>query len=377
MIELTLDILTRLQTPCYVYDVALVESAHRSLERALGTGVVLSLKANSEPELCRRSAHVFRSGVEVASLKELELARRLYRLPIYVNTPSLDSELCGAGIAAQATVVLDNLEQCDVLLASRSDAPFPPVFLRLNAAELSALGGRGVAQPADHFGMDLTTALTAADRLRQSGVRICGIHAFRGSNSWPPPEAYAIGAARAVKVLEATLGYELRFLNLGGGFPSHELGDRQVSEYRDQLRTHLSDRSVLHEAGRGIFAHAGAFVVRALAFKTVAGRSYIVCDGGLPQNFLLCQTERALKQPAIPRHYFMGPRSGVVDGAVDLVGPSCNRSDRIGQIPRGSPVPQPGDWYVFDKCGAYNAVYSPSLFLGMRPATVHVMDSRC
>src|ERR1035438_5539562 len=79
-------------TPGYIYSAEQVGENYKDLKEALGTPLVVSLKANHCPELLARVASYFDDGCEIASLGELRL-RAGSRQKVYINTPAYTTKL--------------------------------------------------------------------------------------------------------------------------------------------------------------------------------------------------------------------------------------------------------------------------------------------
>lgn len=373
---LTLDsaIVEGLKTPCYVYEPNVAVSDYQRLRNSLGTGLIVSIKANPTIDLLDRSAHAFVDGVELSSESELAAVHGRTGFPKFVNTPALTETLCRAALRAKATLVLDNGEQAKLLLNTGQVIGEGGVWLRLNSSSLRQKQG-GASHIRDAFGMDVSAALDVAAALRVANTTVSGLHVFAGSNTWPSGTLASIsGLTGAVKDIERALGYEIKCLNLGGGFPVQPVDPMEMERYRQAVEVFGTKRRLVHEAGRAVFANAGAFVVRVLATKVLHQRQYVVCDGGLAHNFLLCQTEQFIKNFARPRHFVASTKHrDMLHSDAILVGPSCSPLDTIGVLSAGKQVPEIGDCFVFDRCGAYNSTYSPTHFLSLDTAKVYIM----
>ena len=357
--EVAADILT----PAYVFDPAIVVARHAALKNALGTGVVVSVKANPNIDMYVRSAQTFTDGVELASLGELNLVVGRAAVPRYVTSPALDRKFMAAAIASRATILLDDIHQVALAEAAVGTEKGPTRFgLRINAASLDK-GTR-----VDHFGMTPADALDAARRLVAVGSPPVGMHVHSGSHSFSEQSiALAQQAACYFEELDRVSGGKLEFLNLGGGFSEDWIEDDTFTAYVDSIRKLNGRTNLLHEAGRAIYADCGAFMVSVISIKTLNETAYVVCDGGIAHAFLLAQTERFVKklaQPRLVRRSAAPAASGV--RIVKLVGNSCNRADVIGTLP-AEQLPAPGDLLIFDRCGAYHT-YSPIGFLNLQQA---------
>ncbi len=293
--------------------------------------------------------------------------------PCYLNNPALSPRLIQAAIGARARLVLDSAGQVTMVLGIPGARPIEPVLLRANASAVAALVPEAPPVRADQFGMAWEDLLVEAGRLRDSPVRVAGFHLFAGSNSFRT-HAMTIAAAAPIMVaqLEERLGYPLALVNLGGGFSQRwEADDLDFAGYRQALARLPSHVTVVHEAGRAVFATGGAFVVRVVARKDIGGRRYFVCDGGIAQNFLLCGTENRFRKRPVPIRLSASPTASATGGQV--VGNSCSQDDVVGEIPIGAGDQEIGDYLAFADCGAYHATYPTQGFLGLDPAGAYLL----
>lgn len=367
--------LGRLETPCYVLDPALVMEDHAALRQALGTALIVSMKANPVLDLLVRCNQAFGDGIEIASLGELNVTVGRMTVPRYVNTPALDATLAAAALACRATIICDSAQQVALVRQAAARARGPVrIGLRLNAGSLL---GSGPAQ-SDHFGMDASAMWDLLDNLPEGPVQVVGLHSFAGSNSFT-----ASGAALASRMSELVAEFTRRrgtapsFVTLGAGLPStwREAGI-EFAAYRASLAPLQRQTTVLHEAGRAVFSRGGAFLTRVVGVKPLADHQVAVCDGGMAQCFALAQTENFVKRVRVPRVVRASSASPAAGAAAMpdvmptlVVGNSCNRADVIGRL--DGPAVQDGDILVFDHCGAYHS-YSPSGFLNLRPAQFYI-----
>ncbi|WP_374562579.1 PLP-dependent decarboxylase [Ideonella sp.] len=365
------EALAALETPCYVFDPATVIEDHARLRAELGTPVVVSMKANPVLDLLVRCNHAFTDGIEIASLGELNVTVGRMTVPRYVNTPALDATLAAAALACRATLIIDGPQQLALVreVAAKARGPLR-IGLRINAGALLESPER----QRDHFGMDLDTLWSMLDALKDDPLKIAGLHVFAGSNSFGDCAVpIAERMANLVADVRGHAGAALEFVNLGGGIPANwrEAG-LDFAPYRAALaRLQQQPVTVMHEAGRAVFSRGGAFLTRVLATRSVGGRAVAVCDGGMAQCFALAQTENFVKKPAQPRRVPLAAEAdaSVPAGPTLLVGSSCNKADRIGQLD-GEPA-NVGDLLVFDHCGAYHS-YSPTGFLNLRGAQRYI-----
>lgn len=370
----SLEAAQSLETPCYVFDPAIVIEDYTRLKTALNTPLVVSLKANPNIDLFVRCAHVFSDGVELASLGELNLVAGRAGAQKYVNSPVLDASLIQATMASRdAMLILDSPEQAERAIANKKAGRALRVGLRLNAASL--LGDAMKPVHADHFGVDLDTLCRMAARLAEQEIEVAGVHVFAGSASFENyGTAIARNAATILDALAANTGKPLEFLNLGGGFCADwDDSTAYFREYRDLVARLRARTNVLHEAGRAVFQRCGAFFTTVQNVKRMGNRFVAACDGGIAQAFLLAQTESVLRRPRRPK-LLPAEAEGraTLDRPVQVVGSSCNRGDIIGDLDNGV-VPRAGDILRFADCGAYHT-YSPVGFLNLKRANVYIVS---
>lgn len=366
--------LRQVETPAYLFNPATVVATYSALKAALGTQLMVSLKANPNIDLFVRCAHAYTDGIELASQGELNLLAGRTRAPKFVNAPSLDEALLKAAVLARAQVVLDNLEQVEMAVAAvKTGLPLTAVILRVNAA--SILGNCGNRVQADHFGMDVEALLIAIQSLTAAGVSVRGLHIFAGSYSFDLCGVLLCeNTINLLGALAEKLPKPIEFLNLGGGFADDWSADHPgFAEYRRALAKIPAHVTVAHEAGRAIFSRGGIFAAKVLAVKLLNKRRIVICDGGLAHCFMLAQTEKMFKRLRRPRIVPIGDGlRAAIDGPVQFVGNSCNRSDVIGELTEGI-LPRPGDLVAFDGCGAYHT-YTPKNFLELKPPKHYIVS---
>ena len=356
-------------TPAYIYSVEQVGENHRDLKEALGTPLVVSIKANHCPELLARTVFNFDDGCEVASLGELRL-RSGTRRKVYINTPAYTKKLVEVASRYDAIFIIDHIAQLDIIgEVKQKDAFNNSVLLRLN---FDAAKGENV-QPKDHFGMDTKTLLAAAAKCRDMGVKVAGLHVFCGSNGFVGKSAACVEAVdKLYDAVGDTLGYPLEVINLGGGIPS-DWREKNIdfASYRAALAPLKRKAAVIHESGRAIFGSAGYFVTEVVSVKTIGAKRFVVCDGGMAQNFLLAKTEHIIRK--YDRPTVVGARMADEPGDYTFVGASCNRDDVIGEYKDCPYDLVPGDRIVFSNCGAYNALYTVNKFLALTDYSEYVI----
>jgi diaminopimelate decarboxylase len=370
--QLSPEVVASLATPAYVYDAEVAVNRYRALREALGTELIVSLKANSLADLGLRCFPAFRDGVELASIGELQTAVGCGSVPRYVNNPSMDEAFMQAAHASGATFIVDSLDQARRLAAAGGRRSAAGVLLRLNPGVVDVLGARAD----DHFGMDCVDAAEAGTLLQLAGYGVLGVHCFAGSYRFSSRSTQFVAALLPVILeLEKVTGISFQRVNLGGGFGERwEAQAELLAAYHAVLAQFPARWTLMHEAGRAIFAACGVFVTRVVATKTLDQDLVAVCDGGMAQNFLLAMTEGSLRKHKKP--YLVGDLVANAAGInVKYAGSSCNRNDVIGLAVEPAQLPQPGTCCVFEDCGAYNRSYTVANFLQLPAAQDYLLGA--
>jgi diaminopimelate decarboxylase len=223
----------------------------------LELGVYFARKANKALALVDEARRLG-LGVDVAS--ERELAQTIERgMPggeIVVTAAVKPAPLMELGLRSGATLVIDNLDELDLLtsLAARHGLR-TPVALRLTP-ELDD-------KASSRFGLQEAEAMAAAQRLREAGLFVEGIH-FHIDGYDAGERVAVIGQALALVDRLLAAGERPRFLDIGGGVPISYLDsapqwDHFWAEHRRGL---LGEREPLtyRAHGLGLAAHGGEVI---------------------------------------------------------------------------------------------------------------------
>jgi len=181
-------------------------------------------------------------------------------------------------------------------------------------------------------------------------------------------------AVAAVERMEQALDARLEFINVGGGIPAEWRSCAfDFTAYRGQVEALRGGRTIVHEAGRAVFAACGYFVTRIVSVKRLEPGFVAACDGGMAHSFLLAQTEQMMKQARAPLVIAADDAPRDAAGApVHLAGNTCNRRDCIGRLEAGAPLPRPGDFCIFDGVGAYHSTYTLTGFLSLKAPAAYL-----
>ncbi len=368
----------KIETPGYLYDIDQVMKNYRLLKEKLGTSLIVSLKANSCFDLLVRYQHMI-NDLEVASLLELNISVQTNK-NIYVNTPAGDEKLIRAALASKATIIIDNLNQLDIIAKYIKSSVNKKVILRLNSSVINQFSPEKLALAPDYFGMDWDNLIEAIKRIKALEIDLTGIHVFHGPFSFAKNAFITVKAICAItEQIETIYGKQLTFINLGGGFSDNWQNDNfDFAAYREQLKIIPRRIEVAHESGRGIFSSCGYYLIKVIHVKELNNNIIAICDGGLSQNFLLAQTENIFREYKIPYRYHKEDKTKNIKDTnctkLILTGSTCSRNDVLSILPANSEIPEVGDIYIFDNCGAYNYSYSVSKFLSLPEAKQYLIS---
>jgi diaminopimelate decarboxylase len=296
-----------------------------------------------------------------------------------VNKSAADLQ---AACEQAGVIVVDNLSELEHLIEIHRSRPLPELWLRFQpgtAVHTHAYTQTG--QEDSKFGMGSLSFLQAAQRCREAGLPLKGIHFHQGSQfSDPAPLEAAIEAALDL-AMEMHLERDWTLCPGGGwGVAYHEddLPQPEIDSYvalvaRSLVRAcktrHLSLPHLQLEPGRSLVARAGVALYRVGAIKMAADRTWVLLDGGLADN----------PRPALYRTRYSalpvrGPGRPAV-GELSFAGPFCESGDvLIEALP--FPDVQAGDLVAVPVSGAYQLSMSSNYNGACKPAVVWLEDGR-
>ncbi|MEX1368422.1 MAG: diaminopimelate decarboxylase [Nannocystaceae bacterium] len=372
-------------SPLFVFSEADLVSRYRELHDLMAlryprVRIAWSYKTNYLEAICR-VFHREGAWAEVVSIFEYEKAMRLGIPPtqVHFNGPYKTEEILEQVLPAGAILHIDHFDELAAAerVAQRHGIR-PKVALRLSMAV------EGVP-PWSRFGFDLDggQAREAARRLIAADhLELVGLHCHLGTFILEP-QAYGQAArklARFANELREQHGTLLDFIDLGGGFASHntlkaqylpgEQATPSFARYVEAIADGLAELDVaprdmptlVLESGRALVDDAGYLVTTVLANKRLPDdRRALVIDAGVSTLFTAFWYEHEL----VPAQPFRGiPEPTVV------YGPLCMNID-VMRSTVAFPSMAVGDRLVFKNVGAYN-VTQWMQFITYRPAVVMV-----
>jgi len=183
----------------------------------------------------------------------------------------------------------------------------------------------------------------------------------------------AVRRARAVFDLAESLGLNLSFLDIGGGFPGHNTGSLSFEDIGSAIATALdhyfpptAGLSIIAEPGRYFVSESHTVAVNVLAKKSLPAEeasvegprvAYYVSDG-VYGSFNCTMFDHAIVEP-VP----LDKKSSDVLPS-KIFGPTCDSIDCINQLVN-IPELEIGDWIYYENMGAYT-LSAASAFNGFR-----------
>jgi diaminopimelate decarboxylase len=236
------------------------------------------------------------------------------------------------------------------------------------------------------FGVDIERARAAfAMYAKLPGLDLSAIHLHIGSpvNTIDP---YVQSITKGVELIDELRrdGFDIRAINIGGGFGAHYDGDQAptAADYAAKLVPLLSGRdlAVLMEPGRSIAANAGVLIGRVLYRKGSGHKQFLITDASMTELIRPALYEAFhFVWPVAPKDASGAPlpppsrtKALHLPGTtlVDVVGPVCESSDFLAKD-RYLPAVARGELLCIFTTGAYGMVMSSQY--NSRPRAAEVL----
>ncbi len=394
----TMDIKERFGTPLYVLDLNYVKSIIATFvqtfkEVGIEGKVLYASKALSTTALYTFIENYTEAGVDVVSGGELytallggTTADKIY----FHGNNKQDYEILFAIKSGVHAIVIDNFDEIEIVnkFAKKYNKK-QNVLLRVNPG-ISAHTHEFVqtATEDSKFGLSISngTALQAIEEIKDcENLELLGIHTHIGSQIFEHDSFVkaAVIMTDFLKTVKDIFNFELKELNMGGGFGIYYEGEDKVfnlSTYADHLRALLvaiaSECShkglkvpyVCVEPGRAIVGEAGITLYTVGSIKDINNvRKYVSIDGGMFDNprYALYQSRYSgclANKASLPK-----------DDLVTIAGKCCESGDMIGRdIMIQKPVR--GDTLCVFSTGAYNYSMASNYNRNMIPPVVGVFE---
>jgi diaminopimelate decarboxylase len=318
---------------------------------------------------------------EVVSEYEYEMARRL-GIPgerIIYNGPYKPLPALATAVDENAKIHVDHYDELYALekLAEERDRRID-VGLRMNM-------DTGISPRWDRFGFNLDNgeAWEAARRMQLGGrLRLTAVHSHIGTFILEPSAYHqeAVKLAQFARRVEGELGFEVEYIDIGGGFPSKNTlhgqyapgseSNPSIDVYAEEVSSALLEAGfdshncpiLVLETGRALVDEAGYLLTSVVANKRTANDARsLVIDVGVNNLF----TAFWYKHDILP-----ADDSGGMLEEVVVYGPLCMNIDVVRPSIYLPPL-DTGDILVIRSVGAYN-VTQWMQFIRMRPNVVMI-----
>ncbi|MGI9534718.1 MAG: alanine racemase [Thermodesulfobacteriota bacterium] len=349
------------------------------------TEVAYAYKANYLSGVLK-TVHNEGAWAEVASDFEFDIARSV-GVPgksIVYNGPGKTKENLRKAIKEGALINADDKNEIELLIEIAMEQNEPiEIGIRVNADV-------GINQVVDRFGFNLESgeAFKVVKLCEESGLlKIVCLHIHLTSYIvqpngtanfipahnikliWPKSaDMYEIAAKKITnfaKDIESRLGVKIKYLDLGGGFPSVDNLASYVDKIVDPVISELSKNLpvLILEPGRAIVKNAVFLITTVLGVKKFPNdQNAVTADAGinlLPTSYWGVQKVKPIK----------AAEEKLTDTII--YGPLCLQTDIVAKT--DMPKLKIGDKLVIEDVGAYNIPQS-SAFIYPRPQVVMVED---
>lgn len=347
----------KFQTPCYVFDLDILEKRVRLIQNILGKNITTCYAMKANPFLIRpMDAYIDR--FEVCSPGEYEICMRQGVAPEKIVVSGVNKtfgsmdrilELSkGKGI-----FTIESSRHYDILSWCAREYGFVlEVYLRLSSS--------------NQFGMDKETLEKTIQRIQKDEyINVIGIHYYSGTQKkLKKVEKEIKELSEYGTYLKESYKLDRLELEYGPGlsvayFDTDKVDDAEVqlTELRNILEKTAVFTHISIEMGRFIASECGYYITEAVDVKTTENVNYCIVDGGIHQLNYYGQL-MGMKKPKIT---YLPQRTEnickwTICGSLCTINDVIVRDLEIG-------TPQIGDHMIFHTCGAYSVTEGMALFL--------------
>jgi len=390
----TVDLAAEFGTPLYLFDELTLRSKCAEFkeefgQRGLDTMVIYACKAF----ISRALARILKEeglGLDVVSGGELSIAQSaglpLDRVYFHGNNKSAE-EIRLALEWHVGRIVVDNDHELTLLGGMAEELGYTPdILLRLSPGvdpHTHSYIATGVVDT--KFGFPLANWEEAVARaVAAPSLNLVGLHFHIGSLIFEvePYEQSIELILRFAAEMKRKYGFELRELNVGGGFAIQytlDLPAPPLSVYAEAVVSRVISRcrelglalpQLIIEPGRAIVGQAGVALYTAGAVKEIPGvRCYVPVDGGMADN--IRPAFYGAKYEAVVANKMLEKEAG----KVTIAGRFCESGDiLIKDI--GLPSVSAGDIIAIPGCGAYCLPMASNYNASLKPAVVLVREGK-
>lgn len=311
---------------------------------------LIAVKCNPDPEVLRLLA-ALGTGFDCASKGEIDMVLNLGVDPsriIYAQPCKTKSHV---RYAAQQGVRQMTFDNADELYKTKALFPNAELFLRIITDDSSSLCRLSLK-----FGASLHITKDLLKLAKELGLNVAGVSFHVGSGA-SDPDCFtkAVRDSRVVFDQAAEIGYNLKTLDVGGGFSGDTfesmalvLGKAIDDYFPPSVR-------IIGEPGRYYVSSAFTLACNIIARRDIQDPAtretnyMLYLNDGVYGNFASLIFDH---QVVSPRILTKQDRSAV-STEYSVWGPSCDGIDRITETCTMHGVLDVGDWLYFEEMGAY------------------------
>lgn len=383
MNELLIRIAREYDTPCFVYQMDVINQRIEELRTAFGHRFKISYAVKSNPNqviLQRLQTRV--DMLDISSSGELIRARQAgwsAQQLSFTGPGKRDSELQLAVNQQLGQIVIESVAEAQRLNTIAQQAGIiQSVLVRISPLKIPPGFGINMAGKPNQFGIDeedLDSALEIIKKL--PFIRVGGFHIYSGTQCLKT-EAIIANFNNFINIFQRVsqihqLHPEKLIFGAGFGIPYHEEDQpldlmaiaNQINPALDELQTatYFAKTHFILELGRYLVGEAGIYLTRVINQKKSRGTDICICDGGMNHHLAACGHFGTI----IPRNYRMfkvitDRAQSTTPQLYDLFGPLCSAIDRLGHRVKLPPL-EIGDIIAIQSSGAYGLTASPLYFI--------------
>lgn len=393
----TVELAMQYGTPLYVMDEGLIREHCRSFKESMdryygGEGLVCYA---SKAFCCKAMCRIMLEeglGLDVVSEGELYTALSVGFPPeklCFHGNNKTDSELSFALEKGVGRIIVDNIYELERLnrLAEQTGRSANIMYRIKPGIDAHTHNFIMTGQIDSKFGFALETgeAFEAVKKaIECSHINLVGLHCHIGSQIFdidPFVRAAEVMLTFIAKIKDE-LGFEVKELNLGGGFgikyteeDAPVAYDKYMEKVSEKVKEVCAEKNIklpfiLIEPGRSVAAPAGITLYTVGGRKEIPNiRTYVSIDGGMCDNprYALYQSKydvEVANKANLPK-----------SETVTVAGKCCETGDLIGEGMPIQPV-EPGDILAVLATGAYNYSMSSNYNRIPKPAVVMLRDGK-
>lgn len=371
-----------METPCYVYDLKLLENTLTELNNSTKEHnymIHYAIKANTDVRINKMIANKG-LGADCVSGNEIIHALKCGYRPekiVFAGVGKTDKDIIIGLRSEIGCFNIESSQEIDVInsLAIQMGKK-ARIAIRVNPdvnAETHEYITTGLNE--NKFGVSYLNLMKIIEQIEGlSNVELTGLHFHIGSQITNMDNFMDL--CNKVNIILDELrdeGIYIKHLNMGGGLgidyndpDNHLIAD--FEQYFNIFKYHLNleDFQILHfELGRSIVGQCGSLVTKVLYIKNGVERNFAIVDAGMTD----------LLRPALykAQHCIQQYNDQVVENKCiyDVVGPICESSDVFGKNIH-LPALKRGDRLVIRSVGAYGEVMSNNYNLRDQPFKYYI-----